>query len=331
MSRFVAAAALIVAALVVEPNGRAIAAAQSDLDAFMQQVLARRDDNWKKLQQYILDEREQIEVRGPARVSLWGERREYMWYIRDGFFVRSPLKVNGVTIGETERRKYEADYLRRMQRREQRNDQNRADLARPAPGAGTSVAQTTETEAAPIEAPSDVAGLVRQSRQPEFISSAYFLRFKFDEGTYALVGKERLENRDVLRIEYYPTKLFTGREGQEGQARRERRERDNQQDAQFNRLMNKVALITLWIEPSSHQIVKYTYDNVALDFLPGQWLVHVDDISASMTMSQPFPDVWLPQNLQMKAGLTFALGQVEFRAVLDYYDYRQADATVKIR
>src|ERR1044072_7119134 len=31
--------------------------AQTDLDAFMRQVLARRDDNWKKLQQYILDER----------------------------------------------------------------------------------------------------------------------------------------------------------------------------------------------------------------------------------------------------------------------------------
>ena len=30
--------------------------AQSDLDAFMERVLARRDDNWKKLQQYVLEE-----------------------------------------------------------------------------------------------------------------------------------------------------------------------------------------------------------------------------------------------------------------------------------
>ena len=29
--------------------------AQSDLDAFMEKVLARRDDNWKKLQQYVLE------------------------------------------------------------------------------------------------------------------------------------------------------------------------------------------------------------------------------------------------------------------------------------
>jgi tagatose-1,6-bisphosphate aldolase non-catalytic subunit AgaZ/GatZ len=30
--------------------------AQSDLDSFMSQVLARRDENWKKLQQYTLAE-----------------------------------------------------------------------------------------------------------------------------------------------------------------------------------------------------------------------------------------------------------------------------------
>ena len=82
--------------------------AQTDLDAFMRQVLVRRDDNWKKLQQYVLDEHETIDVRGPSRLPLWGERRDYTWYIRDGFFVRSPVKVNGVTIAEGERRTFEA-------------------------------------------------------------------------------------------------------------------------------------------------------------------------------------------------------------------------------
>ena len=85
--------------------------AETDLDAFMRQVLARRDDNWKKLQQYILDEREQIELRGPNLQPIWGERREYTWYIRDGLFVRSPVRFNGVEIGEAERRKYEAEFL----------------------------------------------------------------------------------------------------------------------------------------------------------------------------------------------------------------------------
>src|SRR5262245_43868124 len=87
--------------------------AQTDLDAFMQHVLARRDENWKKLQQYILEERERIELRGPSDEPVWGERREYAWYIRDGFFVRSPLKSNGVEVGEAERRKFEAEFLSR--------------------------------------------------------------------------------------------------------------------------------------------------------------------------------------------------------------------------
>ncbi len=50
-----------------------------------------------------------------------------------------------------------------------------------------------------------------------------------------------------------------------------------------------------------------------------------------MTMGQPFPDVWLPRALEMNAALTLALGQVDFRYALDYHDYRQADATVKVR
>src|SRR5262245_464172 len=80
-----------------------VRAAQSDLDAFMKQVLAQRDDNWKKLQQYILDEAEQLQLTGPSRAPIWGERREYTWYIRDGFFVRSPLKVNGAPVSEGDR------------------------------------------------------------------------------------------------------------------------------------------------------------------------------------------------------------------------------------
>src|SRR6266851_2075245 len=94
--------------------------AQSDLDAFMKQVVSRRDENWKKLQQYVLDERETLELRGPTRLPLWGERRDYTWYIRDGFFVRSPVKFNGVAIGDAERRAFEADYLVRQQKRDAR-------------------------------------------------------------------------------------------------------------------------------------------------------------------------------------------------------------------
>jgi hypothetical protein len=290
--------------------------AQNDLDAFMQQVVARRDDNWKKLQQYILDEREVADLRGPGNVRMWGEDREYTWFIRDGYFVRSPVRFNGVTISESERRKAEDEYLQRSQRRD----------ARAAAREGTAESETL----------TNVDSLIRQTRQPRFVSSAYFLRFKFDEGRYALVGREQFEGRDVLRVEYYPTKLYEDSQGgQDGQGRRERRGGDadskqNRQEAELRRVMNKVALVTLWIEPASHQIVKYTFDNINFDFLPGQWLVHVDSAKASMTMGQPFTDVWLPRGIEVNVGLTLATGEVSFRSTVSYHDYREATVTSKV-
>jgi hypothetical protein len=286
-------------------------AAQTDLDAFMRQVVAKRDDNWKKLEQYIFDEREQFEMRGPTRIPIWGERREYTWYIRDGFFVRSPLKFNGVTIGEAERRKFEADYLAQQQRRERR-------------GRGGAAAAEDE---APRDV-SDVDGIIRQTREPQFISSAYFLRFKFEEGKYALVGRETLDGHEVLRIEYYPARMFGGtdRRRNSGKASAD----DKARDAEFQRLMNKVALVTLWVEPKAHQIVKYTFDNVGFDFLPVQWLVHVSDVKATMNVGQPFPDVWLPVGLDINLALALAFGQVDVRYSLEYHDYRQPDVKAKV-
>ena len=170
--------------------------------------------------------------------------------------------------------------------------------------------------------------MIRQTRQPQFISSAYFLRFKFEEGKYALVGRETLDGRDVLRIEYYPARMFGGtdrrRTGKEPSAA------DKARDAEFQRLMNKVALVTLWAEPNAHQIVKYTFDNVGFDFLPSQWLVHISDAKATMTVGQPFPDVWLPSSLDVNLAMTLAVGQFDLRYGLAYHDYRRPDVTSKV-
>ena len=112
MKRNLSQAIVICLALVVMAPG------PSDLDSFMQQVLARRDDNWKKLQQYVLDEQERAEIRGPAEALIWGEKREYTWYVRDGYFIRSPVRFNGVTISENEREKYEQNFLQRAKNRD---------------------------------------------------------------------------------------------------------------------------------------------------------------------------------------------------------------------
>ena len=114
----------------------------------------------------------------------------------------------------------------------------------------------------------DVGGVIRQTREPGFISSAYFLRFKFEEGKYALVGREHARRPRRAEDRVLPG-ADVRRHRSPAQPGRDRRPpRTRRRDAEFQRLMNKVALVTLWVEPKAHQIVKYTFDNVGFDFLP---------------------------------------------------------------
>jgi hypothetical protein len=305
--------------------------AQTDLDAFMKDVVARRDDNWKKLQQYILDEREELALTGPGGGRLWGEQRDFTWFIRDGFFVRSPVKVDGATVGEADRRKAEDQYLRRSQRRDARGRQSAPENAPPdSTGVGAIARPDNNDNNGSADAPTNIDGLIRQTRQPQFVSSSYFLRFKFDEGRYALAGREKFEGIDVLKVEYYPTKLYDNENRRRRGNSDDRSPRQLRQEADLRRLMNKVALVTLWIEPSTHQIVKYTFDNVDFEFLPGAWLVTIDTVKASMTMSQPFPEVWLPRDIDLNAAFTIAIGQFTFRQNVSYRDYREPTVTSKV-
>jgi hypothetical protein len=301
---------------------------QADLDAFMRQVLASRDENWKKLQQYILEESERIDVRGPSAAPIWGERRDYSWFIRDGFFVRSPTSVNGVTISEAERRTAEDDYLRHAKARDRARSGGPGPTVA-APAAPPSQAPPTTTPPVP---PTDVSGLLAERRAPEFIEAAYFLRFRFDEGTYAFVGRESIDGEDVLRIEYYPAHLFSHEANKQARSRQNGTEtRDEDLEAAVERMMNKVSLVTLWVEPKAHQIVKYTFDNVNFNFLPAAWLVRVTDGRASMTMSQAFKNVWLPKNVDMAFGAMIAIGSFDARYHLDFHDYKEATTTGRIK
>ena len=277
--------------------------ADGDLDAFMARVLARRDDNWSRLQQYVLDERELVELRGPGNGLLYGRERELTWYIREGVFVRSPLRVDGAAVGEDERRKYEDEWLSREKHRKSHR-------------------QSDSTESA-----SDAETLARLVREPRFVSAAYFLKFKFEPGRYAFVGPEDYNGRRVLRIEYYPARLFEDDDdeteaGDAAEARQERR---------IERQMNKVALVTVWVEPQSHQIVKYTFDNVGWDFLPGRWLVRIDEVRATMEMGQPFAGVWLPASIRGHGAVTLAAGTYDVRYLVEYHSYREAAVKTRVR
>lgn len=300
--------------------GRVVA--QSDLDAFMERVLARRDDNWKKLQQYVLEEKEAFDLTGPGGLPLWGIRREYSWFIRQGIFVRSPVKANGVALSEADRRKAEDEWRRREANREERR-QRRAE--RRIVVIDPTEVKVTDGQTTPADLPSNVDDLLKQGSDPQFVSSSYFLKFRFEKGHYALAGREKVDDRDALKIEYYPgTGLFN-----EGKSRPNRKVRDKEDE--IEQKMNKVSLVTLWVDPKTDQILQYTFDDIDMDFFPGRALLRVSDLKATMRMSQAFPEVWLPRSIEMHFGMMMAVGAIDATYTVDYLNYKQADVTYKIK
>ncbi|MBP1636175.1 MAG: hypothetical protein H6Q10_2749 [Acidobacteria bacterium] len=310
-----------------------------DLDSFMARVLERRDETWRTLHDYILSEREEFQILGPGDVPLHGERREYSWYVREGFLVRSPVRFNGVAVSDAERRAYEEKWIQ-----EERDRERRAAEKAAADAKGQETAAGAPAEGAGGD-PS-LQDFVGQRGEPRFISEAYFLRFKFEPGNYYLVGREQLEGREVLRIEYYPSRLFgeehedeavkedeaanrdkAAKKGQE----RAGKGRDRDMDKDIERKLNKASLVTLWVDPAEHQIARYTFDNMDFGFLPGRWLVRVDGASASMTMARVLDGVWLPSRISMSAGLSLANGSYRFQYGREFFDYRKAEVGARIR
>jgi hypothetical protein len=308
--------------------------AQSDIDALMKRVLAQRDENWKKLQQYLLEEHVTTEVRNSTSARIWGEQREFQWFLRDGYFIRSPLKVNGMTVPETDRRAEEERYLHRAKARDE--------PAPPGDGKSSLVFGPSGVKFTPARrndpedpGPPDVSGLIQQRREPEFIESAYFFRFRFEEGKYVFVGRERMNDRDVLCIEYYPTRLFAMSKGRPEappeDGRRAQPERDRLEGDAFAQIMNKASLVTLWIDPAANQIVKYTFTTLNVDAMPAAWFARLREFKASMTMGQPFKDAWLPKDVEFRAGALLASGPIDVTYHIEYRNYLEATATAKIK
>jgi hypothetical protein len=308
---------LIVASVLVAVAGGA-PAAQSDLDALMGSVLLKRDANWKKLQQYVLEERESMEITALDGRRIYGFKREYQWFPRDGFFIKSPLTADGVQIGEDQRRRQEAIWLAREQNREKRRAEARAGKESDDPARAEVTTDPGGIKDANFEA------ALRDTLEPGFVSAAYFLDFTFEQGQYALAGREQYLGRDVLKVEYYPTRMFTGGRGRPNRQLRER-------NKEIGRQMNKVSLVTLWIDQADRQIVKYDFSNVDASFFPAGWLMRLEELNASMEMSQPFEGVWLPKIVRIGFDMAFAGGNVQGRYSSEYYDYRLATVEQRIR
>ena len=456
----VTAAVLMGGCVLVTPTSSH--AAQREIDAFMEQVLEKRDENWITLQDYVLDEVETFEVLGPIGIPLQGSHREYSWYVRDGYLVRSPVRVDGVEISEGERREYESDWLREERRRVVRPRRRRRwsrrttfenvmrsverewgqrvsddvgrtltadaearDDAFAAIVTGTEsivielggidqlgfglVAERTrdafvmlednrlkdddvsqlltkmlprlvgalgvanegeldqfvelvelasrfdidisgstgvldqaqralagrglETRVAALEnarhpAPErdreggSTPDTLSSSLQPRFVSESYFLDFEFESGNYYFAGREQLADREVVKIEYYPEQMFS-----DDESIADSDDPEGRVEAGFD----KTSLVTLWVDPQEHQIVKFTFDNLGFDFLPGRWLMRLDDLNASMVMSQPLKGIWLPETVELVGQVTLAVGTFTVRYTRVFSNYREAEGTARIR
>ena len=322
-------AVCLAAALIAFPSAQT-----TDLDRLMAQVLEHQDQNWKKLQQYTLTEREALQITALAAFRLFGFEREYLWFPREGFFVRSPLKADGVTIDDERRRREEAAWLKNAQN----NEKRRKERAEKRAGAGAAAEGVVPGPVAPI--PGDmlltgaVEDVISQTFEPGFIQSANFMRFKFDEGQYALVGRERMLNRDVLKVEYYPKQLFNDarqRPRCDPKATRQECDKENAFEADIERKLNKVSLATLWIDPVERQILRYEFRFQDMDFLPGRAIVRVDSSRATMQMGEPFANVWLPDAVSWRFRLGSAAGPLEARYDIKYRDYRVPETSGRVR
>ena len=327
VTRALLLAVCLAAAFTVHPS------AQSDLDSLMSEVLGHRDENWKKLQQYTLAEKETLQITALAVFRLFGYEREYLWFPREGFFVRSPVKADGVAIDEDKRRHEEDQWLKNAQNREKQRKERQSKRDKAGAAAEGDVPVRLSTVPGDLALTGAVDDIISQTFEPDFIRSANFMQFKFDAGTYALAGREKLLDRDVLKIEYYPKQLFDDERKKPPCAQRKNGKCDKEDEFErdIELKMNKVSLVSLWIDPAEKQILKYEFRFQDLDFLPGRTIIRFESARATMEMSEPFANVWLPASVGMRFRIGSAAGPLEARYDVKYRDYRLPEVTGRIR
>ena len=301
----------------------------NELDRFMEQVLARRDENRLARRQYVFDETEEFTVTGYDGEVYSTFTREYVWYRRDGVFVRSPVRIDGVAASEADWRRYEADWLEA----EARRTRNALATAEAPCAPDGSPSPPTAAGGAGVEPPPSPDGAdetpdlaAAADLRPRFLSESYWLDFEFEPGNYYFAGREPLAGREVLRIEYFPERLFDERGSDDSKCDRPAIRVPGAQEE-----FNKGALVTLWIDPAEQQIVRFTFDNIGFEFLPLRWLIRLDDLTASMTMGRPLDDVWLPERIEASGVMTMASGSTTIAYSRTFSDYREARTGGRLR
>jgi len=93
---------------------------ERDLDAFMSKVLEKREVNWEALHGYVFSETETLAIKGINLPPTFNFKREYVWIVRDGYLLRSPVRVNNVKVSKEEQAAEEEEWVRK--RKDKRHD-----------------------------------------------------------------------------------------------------------------------------------------------------------------------------------------------------------------
>jgi hypothetical protein len=286
MRSFVLALLLIASAGVPAATTPAtsLATPQDDIDAFMEQVLAKREIDWQATYDYVFNEVEILRIRGEEIAALQSFEQEYTWYVRDGYLVRSPWSVNGVEVAAAKREEAELEWI------------------------------------ADVQEDADNARIQRDSFFDfEFEPGNYLFA-----GRETFEGREvvRIEYYPTQAFFSDEEERATRRRHDEERARGERGEEKWDEDA-FEHAFAKTSLVTLLIVPEEHQIVQWTFENVGFEFLPYRWVARIDELRASMTMHQPIEGVWLPREIRATASASTASFDLGIEYARVFGDYKE--------
>lgn len=262
------------------PHESPAARAGNEIDRLVQAAFdSRQAAEWRRLGDFVLRETLAVAIDAPHRSPLAGFRRtrEYEWFVRDGWAIRSPVRVDGVVVGEERRRGYERDWRRAERRR------------RASPDAGD------------------------PGPEPGFVTDFhYFLDWDLEPGDCYFVGREAAMGRDAVRLECYPT----------GSLPEEAANR-------LDRGIRKSSMLTLWIDAEARRIVRYSFANSGLDFLPLRWLARADGFLAALEMA-PVGGVWMPARMDLSARITTARGELDVTVTQRFFEYREAETGARL-
>jgi len=266
----------------------AVVSAQDDVDAFMEQVMAKRELNWEATYDYVFNEVERFRIRGYEIAALQSFDQEYTWYVRDGYLVRSPWSINGVEVDKDTREEAELDW---------------------------------------IESVKDDESDERIQRDNFFDFNFEPGNYLF-VGREMFEGHEVVKIEYYPTESFFDEDDQTDDETEEERERREQRRRERDEDDEwdedeFEHMFAKTSLVTMLVLPEDHQIVKWTFENVDFEFLPYRWLFRMDEIRVSMVMDQPIEDVWLPREIAATARASTASFDLEIEYSTTFGEYKE--------